>query len=161
MKRYLFLIAAAALASSCSVMRQVNYKEFSARNVEPRQDALVVPLKAEMELTADGRIDKSMTYTLQKNQLLTNQFIEERKKETLSATAQAYNADVIIGALISVNYEEGKSGNNKTLTIRVTGYPARYVHFRNIDCKDQDMMHYYLNTKQDEVSLRNASVVKR
>ncbi len=160
MKRFLFLIAAVALASSCSVMREVNYKEFKARNIEPRQDALVVPLKAEMELTTDGRIDKSMTYTLRKEQPLTTNYLEERKAETLAATAQAYNADVIIGALTSVNYEEGK-GKVRTLTVRVTGYPARYVDFRNIDCQDSVMMNYYLHTNQAEVSLRNTGVVKR
>lgn len=161
MKRYLILAAAAALASSCSVMRQVDYKEFSARNIEPRQDALITPMKADMELTTDQRIDKTMTFTLKKNQPLTVGFIAERKKEALAEAAQSYNADVIIGALTSVNYVDGKSGKNRTLSIRITGYPARYVNFRNIDCLDSVMMRYYVRTNQVEVSRRNAAVTNR
>lgn len=157
MKRYLILLTAAALASSCSVMRQVDYKEFAARNIEPRQDALITPLKAEMELTTDDRIDASFTFQLKKNQMLHPNFIAERKLEALAAVAQQYKADVIIGALTSVDYKE-VSGKRKELVIRVTGYPAKYVNFQQVDPKDQPIMDYYLNSNQIEVARRNASV---
>lgn len=160
MKRYLILLAAATIASSCSVMRQVDYKEFAARNIEPRQDALITPMKADMELTTDDRIDQSFTFTLKKNQMLSHDFIAERKLEALAAAAQAHRADVIIGALTSVEYKE-ISGKRKELIIRVTGYPAKYVNFQQVRSEDQPIMDYYLRSNQTEVARRNAGVTNR
>lgn len=160
MKRYLILIAAAALACSCTVMRQVDYKQFAARNIEPRQDALITPLKADMELTSETRIDKSYPFLLKKNQPLSDSFIAERKLEALAAAAQEYKADVIIGALTSFEYKE-VSGKRREFIVRVTGYPARYVNFQQVGPEDRPIMEYYLNTNQTEVARRNAGVTNR
>ena len=58
----------------------------------------------------------------------------ELKKIALSRAAQAHNADILVGTTIDVVTKDDR------LEITVTGYPARYVKFRNVSEQDIKVM---------------------
>ena len=63
------------------------------------------------------------------------------KKIALCHAARAYNADMIIGALVDV-----VTNKNHRLEITITGYPACYVNFRNATSEDMDLVKKGLTT---------------
>ena len=93
------------------------------------------PLIADLEVS-----DKKISYTEKEmfanldvtNKLLTD--MAELKKIALSRAAQAHNADILVGATIDVMTK------GERLEITVSGYPARYVKFRNVSEQDIKVM---------------------
>lgn len=156
MKRYLILIAAAALAGSCTVMRQSNYREATSRIIEPKQAALIVPLKGDIEVLRDGsgafiKASETITYDLKKMMVSIN----ECKKFAVNEVARKYNADLLVGVLIDV--EQDLSSKKKTkkniLNIHVSGYPAVFTKFRNIDASDEAVMKFYSGAMGGEITV--------
>ena len=138
MKRVLFFTFAIAMSViSCAPQRviykesecapqRVIYKESEVRNLEPTQSAVVVPFVAELELISQQRVSELYTFDIVVTTAMLGE-IENYKRNALLKTAQKYNADTMVGALISVDTD--KKGK---LEILVTGYPARYVNFRSM-----------------------------
>ena len=57
------------------------------------------------------------------------------KKIALCHAARAHKADMIIGAMVDVITNE-----NGHLEITITGYPAKYVNFRNATQQDVNLV---------------------
>lgn len=132
-KLYFSIVVLAITLASCStsqfyVTELIDYMESSARILEAEHSLLSTPLIADIEVS-----DKKITYTEKEmfaNMDVTNKRIDEMpelKKIALSRAAQAYNADILVGTTIDVVTKDDR------LEITVTGYPARYVKFRNVN----------------------------
>lgn len=132
-KLYFSIVVLAITLVSCStsqfyVTELIDYMESSARILEAEHSLLSTPLIADIEVS-----DKKITYTEKEmfaNMDVTNKRIDEMpelKKIALSRAAQAYNADILVSTTIDVVTKDDR------LEITVTGYPARYVKFRNVN----------------------------
>lgn len=166
-KQGLFFLVAAALLSSCTVTKMARYNEVAYRNLEPKQDAVIVPLKGEIEVLADkdgtytriaGATKRSGTdlmngvvvYPLEETLLPYE--IQEWKKRAVNEVAKAYEADLIVGALVDVEYAENVKIDKRDkdvkciLTVKISGYPARFKGFRNLDVSDPSVLEYYMQT---------------
>lgn len=138
MKKFCLSVVILALTlASCSTKNEfivtelIDYMESSARILEPEHNMLATPLIADLEVS-----NKKISYTEKEmfanlevtNRLLTD--MAELKKIALSRAAQAHNADILVGTTIDVVTK------NDRLEITVSGYPARYVKFRNVNEQD-------------------------
>lgn len=114
----------------------VDYKESSVRNLEPIQSVVVAPLIADLKVDP-VRISYTETEMF-KDYLVTPdvvKYIADFKKIALSRAAAANSADLIIGAIVDVI--TNASGR---LEITISGYPAKYVNFRNATPEELKMV---------------------
>lgn len=158
-----FVVLAMTLAS-CStsqfyVTELIDYMESSARILEPEHKMLATPLIADLQVS-DKKInytEKEMFANLEVTNLLLNN-MPELKKIALSRAAQAHNADILVGTTIDVVTKDDR------LEITVTGYPARYVKFRNVseqDIKVMEKLHLVRGGKSNAVDEIIASPEKK
>lgn len=141
MIKKLFLVIALAvgtmtIASAQKTEIKVDYMESTARYLEPTQSIMTTPLIADLTVVG-GQISYTETEAF-KNYEVTEALIElvpSFKKIALCHAARAHKADMIIGAMVDViTNDRGK------LEITITGYPARYVNFRNATEDDMDLV---------------------
>lgn len=169
MKLHAFILLVASLftMSSCTVTKMSRYNEVAYRNLEPKQDAIIVPLKGEIEVLKDtygdvvrikGESTKNNTdlqngvviYHLE--EALSSYAIQEWKKRAVNEVAKFYNADLIVGALVDVEYNENfKADKNiknikAILSIKISGYPAKFTKFKNLEVSDPAVLDYYVKT---------------
>lgn len=139
------VIGFATAASAQKVERvevTVDYMESSARYLEPSQSIMTTPMIADLKVTG-SQISYTETEAfkdLEVTESLIN-MIPTFKKIALCHAARAYNADMIIGALVDV-----VTNKNHRLEITITGYPACYVNFRNATSEDLDLVKKGLTT---------------
>ena len=111
---------------------RVDYMESSARYLEPTQSIMTAPLIADLSVVG-GQISYTESEAF-KNYEVTEALIDlvpSFKKIALCHAARAHKADMIIGAMVDViTNEKGR------LEITITGYPAKYVNFRNATQQD-------------------------
>lgn len=115
---------------------QVDYMESSARYLEPTQSIMTTPLIADLAVTG-GQISYTETEAF-KDYEVTEELIElvpSFKAIALCHAARAHKADMIIGAMVDVI-----TNDRGRLEITITGYPARYVNFRNATNEDMDLV---------------------
>lgn len=147
------VICSAAIASAQKVDRietTVDYMESSARYMEPSQNIMTTPMIADLQVVG-GSVSHTETEAF-KNYEVTEELIQlvpGFKRIALSRAARAHKADVIIGAMVDVITNE--SGR---LEITITGYPARYVNFRNATSNEIELV-----KKGQTVILDNSSDV--
>lgn len=134
MKKIVLLMIASILSLStfAQTKASVDYKESSARALEPQHSVMIAPLIADLQV-----IGGSITYT--ETEAFANyvvspdvvKFIPDFKKVALSRAARAHKADAIIGATVDViTNAQGR------LEITISGYPAKYTNFRNATSDD-------------------------
>ena len=115
---------------------QVDYMESSARYLEPTQSIMTTPLIADLSVVG-GQISYTETEAF-KNYEVTEDLIElvpSFKAIALCHAARAHKADMIIGAMVDViTNDKGR------LEITITGYPAKYVNFRNATNNDMELV---------------------
>lgn len=144
------------------------YNSTAARNLEPSHEILVTPLLADVEVQVKGpegrrTFDEIYYVDADYTRESKDRFITELKKQALFDFSNRYNADVIIGALISTQTidddKDGlvdREGSRYKVRITIIGYPANYVNFRNAKESDRWVKELLLNVKRDED--RNAAV---
>ncbi len=124
-------VPTAPAAPTVQVTTKVRYREASGRNIEPKQNAVVVPMVAQLEVISDKRIEYVETF----NEMVTTDLIKDiaaYKRIALLNATKEYDADTMVAALINV--ETDASGH---LVITVYGYPARYKNFRSMKKEDK------------------------
>lgn len=143
MKRTLLFAAMAILCilTGNAQNRTTDYKESSARNLEPLHSVMTAPLIADLQITGERIVytekEAFAAYTVTPDIV---QFIPNFKKVALSCAARAYNADAIIGATVDVI-----TNANGHLEITISGYPAKYTNFRNATSEDMNLVQEGLN----------------
>lgn len=140
MKRlFLFLMVLIGFSSIASAQKtevKVDYMEASSRYLEPTQSIMTTPLIADLSVVG-GQISYTETEAF-KDYEVTEALIDlvpSFKKIALCHAARAHKADMIIGAMVDViTNDKGR------LEITITGYPARYVNFRNATQQDMNLV---------------------
>ena len=114
----------------------VDYMESSARYLEPTQSIMTTPLIADLSVIG-GQISYTETEAF-KDYEVTEALIDlvpSFKAIALCHAARTHKADMIIGAMVDViTNDKGR------LEITITGYPARYVNFRNATDDDMNLV---------------------
>ncbi len=128
----LCVMAAFCVSAAAQTKASVDYKESSARNLEPVHSVMTAPLMADLKVSG-GRISYTETEAFALYPVTQDivKFIPDFKKVALSRAAKANNADAIIGATVDVI--TNASGH---IEITITGYPAVYTNFRNATMED-------------------------
>lgn len=113
------------------------YQSSSARNLEPVQHMVVAPLIADLKPSTEriSYTEKEAFVNYQLTESPDSNNIAIFSKIALSRAARAYNADVIIGAIIDII-----TNSNGYLEITVSGYPAIYTNFRNATKEDLEIV---------------------
>ncbi len=137
----LLLCIGTTQAQKVSYSENILYQESSGRNIEPMQNAVIVPLVANLELLSQTRIEYVEVFEGNVTRSVVNN-IESYKKKALVNATEKYNADVMVAALINVDTRT--DGN--ALLVTVTGFPAKYVNFRNMTKEDT----WLLQVRDDE-----------
>ena len=114
----------------------VEYRESSARNVEPVHSVLTAPLIADLQILGDKisytEKDAFAQYPVSAEIVA---HVPNFKKVALNNAARAHKADVIIGATVDIiTNQQGR------LEITISGYPAKYTNFRNATSQDLDVV---------------------
>ena len=168
-KNFIFgasLLLLAVLTSSCVQSSYLlQYKEATARSVEPKSLFYTTPVIGDLKITGD-RIThteefKNVTLPLNNEKQL-KKLVDNYQNITLARANAKVKADVLVGAMFTVDYEEenvvgGNILKNVLLKISVTGYPAVFTSFRNATEKDEWMMGFYLY--DDELNRPKTTVV--
>lgn len=152
-KKSILAAVVVVLAGSCAVTNTFDYQSVETRKVEPRIDAVTVPLNAEITVLRDssGELLKAERTIVFKADVdfvpgtMTDNKIEQFRNIALNRVAQEYKADLLVGALTDVQYSK-KEGNKsrEELTVRVSGYPAVYSDFKSVAPSDEWLLDYYL-----------------
>ncbi len=130
MKKFILLMAV-TLISVGATAQKVLYQEAAGRNIEPTQNAVIVPLVAELELLSETKIEYVETFELPvTNQVVQN--VDAYKRVALVNATKQYNADTMVAALISVLTR----ADGNALIITVTGFPAKYKNWRCMTSND-------------------------
>lgn len=148
MRKILLFFGVFACLSVHAQSRTADYRESSARNLEPLHSVMVAPLIADLQIIGDRIVytekDAFTAYVVTPEIV---QFITNFKKVALSCAARAHHADAIIGATVDViTNAEGH------LEITISGYPAKYVNFRNATAEDMALVQEGLNLMRQNES---------
>ncbi len=142
MKKSFFTVAILFVSVAISAQKII-YQEAAGRNIEPTQNAVVVPLIAELELLSETKIEYVETFELPvTSQIVQN--IDAYKRVALVNATKKYNADTMVAALISVLTRS--DGNALILT--VTGFPAKYKNWRGMTKDDSWLLWSHEKTNQ-------------
>jgi len=141
-KTLLFLIVLSLIALMMSSCTHVVYRhhDASARNIEPEHLMFTMPFTADLNVIGE-RI--SHTEIFRGVASLNEQSLENYRIIALASASKAANADIIIGALLETNFERRGGQITNELQITVTGYPAVYTNFRNIQKDDVWILDFY------------------
>ncbi len=149
------------------------YNSTAARNLEASHEMMVTPLLADVKLQPVGRQvfgeDRFYYVDIEASDAWKAQTIDQLKRQALFDFTKEFQADVIIGALISAQtVDENKDGmvdregNRYKVRITISGYPANYVNFRNATQNDRwikDQMLKGNNDRNSDVTDSSAGVV--
>ena len=145
-KFFLTLAVASTMFTGCAVQAPVpppivevvettEYMESTARVLEPNQKMLLTTLIADLRV-AENKVYYTETEAFANFKvtpaLLKN--ITELKKIAISRAASAHKADVLVGTSIDIVTKDGR------LVMTVSGYPAYYTKFRNVNEKDIELL---------------------
>ncbi len=141
------------LLTTCAMQAQkesIIYRESDGRNIEPLQNAVIVPLVADLELISQTRIEYTETF----EGIITRAVISDidsYKKLVLLNAMKKYKADTMIAALININTRE----DGGALIVTVTGFPAKYTNFRSMTKDDT-----WLWLVEDSNYIKSTAVVR-
>ncbi len=149
------------------------YNSTAARNLEASHEMMVTPLLADVKPQPVGRQvfgeDRFYYVDVEASDLWKAQTIDQLKRQALFDFTKEFQADVIIGALISAQtVDENKDGvvdregNRYKVRITISGYPANYVNFRNATQNDRwikDQMLKEKNSRNTDVTDSSAGMV--
>lgn len=129
-----------SLAASCGSSNiAAIYNESSVRLIEPKQNVLITPFLADLEIISENKIEpyeEIFPYLVTPTSV--KELLPSVKIIALQNAAAKHNADVLVGAIMKV-----ETTSDGTFKIIVTGYPAKWVNFRKATEKDAwmyDMM---------------------
>ncbi len=136
MRKILLFLFSLAFFAACKSPHYVKYDESSAYYLELRGRGFVTPLISDITVS-EQRISfvqefKNNLSEEDANATFTPAVVQYMKNYTLTQAAIANNADIIVSPLIDVK----TSQDYTTITVTLTGYPARYTNFRDATKED-------------------------
>lgn len=141
MKKLLLLLLAVNLAfvGIAQKEQKVIYQESSTRNLEPDHNMVTTPIVADLKVSpsrityTETEAYKLFPLTAENAKIMEN-LMPDFKRIALSRAARANDADILVGTVVDII-----TNNNGFLEITVSGYPAKYVNFRNATKEDLDL----------------------
>ena len=136
MKKLLMLGVVLFAATSLFAQKgTLQYQESSARSLEPAHAVMITPLVADMQLLGD-RISYTESEAFAAYAITPEivGFIPTFKNIALSRAAKFYKADAIVAATVDVI--TNAAGR---IEITISGYPVKYVNFRNAKMEDVEL----------------------
>lgn len=144
MKKIYVLLAGTILLNSCGLSRYS--RQVSYRNLEPMTRAIAAPLANDIRVIGP-KIDTTIVYTFGKREFVRS--IGDWKTIAINDAIQNRGADLLVAGSIDSEFEAGKSVKKRlgkmtraVLQVTVTGYPAVYANFRNLDIPDTTILKY-------------------
>ncbi len=145
----LFLVAAAALMLMGCSAPKIMYQESSGRNIEPTQNAVIVPMVADLEMVTTEQIEYVETFEVEVTQEVVGS-IDAYKRVALVNATKKYKADTMVAALINVSTRS----DGEALIITVTGFPAKYKNWRGMKQEDAWLLDSHNNQLQSTQIVR-------
>lgn len=137
--RLTIVLFAALLLVSC-VPSKLVYEEHMNRQSEPLMlNPYVTPTIADLEIsdtkeTIVASFDNNLTSNVNNNKK-----IEEWKNVTMTKMMKEFDSDVVVAPIFDIN----TSKDLRTITVELSGYPAKYTNFRNVQLADSASMRVY------------------
>jgi hypothetical protein len=132
---FAFILCSIAFAHNIDAQNtKVTYSSTESRNFEPRQGVIVTPLMADLKVITQTSVSDSIIFPIlvasipQSNM---SAWISEYKKQAMSLLLKKYKADAFIGPLTDVT-----TTADGRMMISISGFPAKYVNFRNATSED-------------------------
>lgn len=162
------VVATGTIFAQSTEIQGASVSKFQSSQLENSGNLFLVPLKAEIKVTAKQPVAYVMQETFSipnKRKKEREEVFETRLKEFVNfkfeeLKAQALfefitkeNCSVIVSPIYSIKTIKS-SGLQITVEVRVTGYPATYTNFRNVEDKDSTII--FLNNlidRQQEVQI--------
>lgn len=148
----IFILILSLLVSGCRTTALV-YSESNARNIEPKQGVIAIPLVANIELIQQEKITPYFEDLPYYVTLATIENLPGYKAAVMANAVKQYGADLLVGALIEVT-----TLKNGKLRITVTGWPTKFTNFRPASQEDSWLLPVYniLNdtNKSNEILLK-------
>lgn len=147
----MFILCITNISHAQKYLESVNYMEASSRETSSAVDVMTTPLIADLEVLP--RIEETVTEPFKNINVTSdiNLATPTYKKIALAEVANKYNADLILGALVKVETLESEKGGR--LAITISGYPAKYVKFRNATKEDIDLVRSASTLRTEEESV--------
>lgn len=146
MKKSLLLLLAGVILVNLNVLSQkkvdkgeVIFEEATAREAYPNVAVFVFPQICDLKMLETTRIEYGpFEYPLSKDlSSMTDAELSNCKTRALQQSCKLAGADLIIEPLYtSTTY----SKDNKTISIKISGYPAKYINFRSLSPADMKMI---------------------
>ena len=113
------------------------FEEAVTRAAEPEVKVFIHPLIADLQMIETERQSYGpYTYKIKSPENLTIVELENFKKRALYQAVQISDADVLIEPLFDSYIDES---DPHKLVINLTGFPAKYVNFRNLGSSPDDL----------------------
>ena len=108
----------------------VKVEESQTRLIEPKQDVLIVPLVAEIQLNSQTRQDFGpYEFDIVLDSPTTFEQISNAwKANSLYRATREADADVLVAATFNVKLNV----KEKKVIVNVSGYPGKYINFRSL-----------------------------
>jgi len=126
----LFLIIVFSL-SSCYEMKYT-YRSKTSRISEPTYSGHITPWVADIQIISTEKITYSEVFNVLLNNFTNDNTIEPYKNYIIGVASKKNNADIILAPLFEV-----ETTDEGFLKITITGYPAKFVNFRNATPNDE------------------------
>lgn len=117
----------------------VVFEEATAREAYPNVAVFVFPQICDLKMLSEQRVEYGpFEFALSKDlSSMSEAELANDKTRALQQACQLDGADLIIEPLYTTTVYDK---NNKTLVIKVSGYPAKYVNFRSLKADDMKMI---------------------
>lgn len=138
MKKLLLFALATLLSMSVFAQKdRLQYQESSARSLEPAHSVMITPFVADMQLLGD-RISYTESEAFAGYAITPAivEFIPTFKNIALSRAARHHKADAIVAATVDVI-----TNNDGRIEITISGYPVKYINFRNATLEDVELQY--------------------
>ncbi len=143
MKRSIFLClilltALTGFAQRKTVEPQKTLEQAIARSVEPEIRVFIHPQIAEIEMLSTEKMEYGpYKFSLKEPEKLNQYLVEQLKVIALFRATKEAKADILVGSLFDIYMLDN---DPKNLYIDLSGYPAKYVNFKNLEGSDINMV---------------------
>ena len=130
-----------ALTLNSCARAYYDYSEWSARYIEPKHECAITPVTASLELLTKERIAHTSEIEILQGVV----GVDLYKSMAMSQAVKKYSADILIAPL----YEIESFDYGRKIRVLVSGYPARYINFRDVTKEDA---FFFMNGNYDPSS---------
>ena len=130
MKKIITLLASAAIIVSCAPTAKLVNTATYAVGKSPMK-FIVTPVQADLQVS-----DQKISYYYEVTELVRQGGFENIVETAVKEALDVNGADVLVGLEKQIKYNT----DGKVVYINITGYPAKYVNFRN--CEDKELLKF-------------------